>query len=80
MKNYKNMDLMQLLKERERVQKELEAVQDPDYIKSRTAAIYGGKLDSIVTPTHAHGENHNRPRRPARAFINSERKPEHERL
>ena len=53
MKNYKNMDLKQLLIERERVQKELEAVQDPDYIRRKTAEIFSGKLDHIETETAA---------------------------
>ena len=53
MKKYKNMDLIQLLIERERVQKELEAVQNPDYIKSKAAEIYAGKLDEIHEKTAA---------------------------
>ena len=53
MKNYKNMDIIQLLIERERVQKELEAVQNPEYIKQKAAEIYAGKLDHIQTETAA---------------------------
>lgn len=47
MKNYKNMDLIELIKERERIIKELEEVQKPDYIKQKTADIFAGKLDNI---------------------------------